>query len=163
MPKVKSDDFEHQFNKIVISMYEHEYSKHFQDMGELVQWVRQDGKFLKIDWFAVDKLVGFRSSGVQAISYKHFMEVTIPNSLPDWPPALIRQVTLEMDIVTKKYSETLVRLFKKDKKKFVLERQRVMDEVVQNLNLKSYNYPLKRIVDKMRHFVTTFTEKTCNS
>ena len=90
MPKVLSVEFEVKFNKIVISIYEHEYNKHFQDMGELVQWVRQDGKFKKIDWFAADKQVDFHSSGIQAISYKHFMEVTIPNSLPDWPQSLIR-------------------------------------------------------------------------
>ena len=64
-----------------------------------------------------------------------------------------------MAVVTKRHGEALLDLFAKDKKRFVLERQHVMDEVVLNLNLKSYNYPLKRIVDKIRHYVTNFVEK----
>ena len=74
----------------------------------------------------------------QSASYKHFIEVTVPNSIKI-PIEVNNMVWLETVAVTKRQRAYPVHSYKKDRDDlFIRERQAVMNEVVNTCGLKEY-------------------------
>ena len=98
---------------------------------------------------------------MQAISYKHFMEVTIPNSLPNWPFNILQQIDNKILELTKMNFSQLMHSYRCNSAQFVQDRQDITEEVAELFKLRQdyQQYPLKKIMDRMRNHITDYIKK----
>ena len=81
----------------------------FSDMQSLVEWAMQDKRLKRLDWKRIDSHLGLHFSGAQAVSYKHFVEVTIPNILPSLSDEQMKNLENKIVDVTEKHRYELMK------------------------------------------------------
>ena len=85
-----------------------------------------------MDWKRIDSHLGLHFSGAQAVSYKHFVEVTIPNILPSLSDEQTNNLENEIVDVTEKHRYELM-MYQVHTDDFLKVRQNIISEVLQDL------------------------------